>query len=73
MGYATSENRETLLAQLGEQIHAIGAAQSPAGAHSQIGQLLLTLSFLARSMDVDAEHALSDATNRLIDSVAEET
>lgn len=71
-GYATAESREALLSQLGEQLRAMETEQNAANVHSQIGQVLLTLTFLARSMDVDAEHALSDATNRLIDSVASE-
>ena len=40
-------------------------------AYTQIGELLLRVTDLSRAMEVDAEHALYRATNRMIDQIAE--
>ncbi len=42
-------------------------------AYKQIGELLLRVTDLSRAMEVDAEHALYRATNRMIDQIAEKS
>ena len=63
---------ERILNNLSVQIEAMKVGLNVETAHERIGQLLLTVTSLARSMGVDSEHALMDATNRLIDQVASE-
>lgn len=63
---------DQLLDALSAQIEGMRAEMDPQQAHDCVGQLLLTVTSLARSVGVDCEHALMDATNRLIDQVASE-
>jgi tetrapyrrole methylase family protein/MazG family protein len=71
-GLTADTDAERLLCVLSEQLEALRARSEEQDAHEQIGELLLNVTTLARSMGVDSEHALSDATNRLIDRVAAE-
>jgi len=52
--------------ELAELRVAIGAGDA-AGSHRELGDLVLTLSSLARHLDTSAELALHDATRRLLD------
>ena len=65
-GTIAEASKEDLLAELQERLDRLH--QAPPN-HESLGDLLLTVTRLAQVCEIDAEHALSDASDRLIDEV----
>ena len=71
-GHASGADAEELLVSLSNEIANMQHELTTCDAHARIGELLLTVTDLARTLGVECEHALSDATDRIIERVESE-
>lgn len=69
-GHAKELGRDALLSHLSAQIEQMKNMPEGELGSDQIGELLLTVTDLSRTLGIDAEHALMKTTDALIDEVA---
>ncbi len=67
--HANGASAEELLVTLSNEIASMQRELPTCDAHERIGELLLTVTDLARTLGVECEHTLTDATNRIIERV----
>ena len=72
-GRAADADQNALLQQLALQIEQMKNTPASAIGEEQIGTLLMTVTDLSRTLGVDAEHALMQCTDRVIDEVAQKS
>lgn len=68
-GHANGASAEELLVTLSNEIASMQRELTDCNAHERIGELLLTVTDLARTLGVECEHALADATDHIIEHV----
>ena len=69
-GRAAASTQDELLDILDRQIANMRTTCNEEARKAQIGELLMTVTDVARAWDIDAEHALMQQTDRLIEEVA---
>ena len=72
-GRAADADQNALLEQLALQIEQMKNTPANSLGEEQIGTLLMTVTDLSRTLGVDAEHALMQCTDRVIDEVAQKS